>query len=591
MVLGAPGIGKTNLTVAALNHANVAARYGRRRVFVHCEGSASAASTVIELAKTLGMPLTVGNVRASCIQHLGSARSLVCLDNAETPWEADTHNSEVLFAELAGVAGLVISMRGVERPGGLEWAPTLQLQALDRKAASALFLSIAPPGFNSPGLAELLDEMGGVPLAIELLAYAADGEGLESLSRRWRAEKVALLRRGDADDRLLSVAISLESSWSGPLMTEPARRLLSILGRLPDGLAHSDVDGLMPGDGAAAASVMRRRGMAFDVGGRLRLHPPIRHYIETAHPPSAPDWQRAIAYYQHLSVELGTRVGNVGAVEAVDRLAAETANLKGVLLSSENGVGAVNALDAVHSLRDLARFTAIDIGILFQKALRLAEATQDDKLKARAHMDLADISLDRGDHEGARPSYEAALPLCRQLNDVRGEAHCIKCLGDIEMRRSDDKGAQAHYEEALSLFHQLGAAQGEANCIRSLGDIALARSDNEGAQLRYEQALPMYRDVGSKLGEANCIMRLGEIALGRSDHGAAQRQYEEALPLHRSVGNMLGEATCILGLGDIALARLDKVGARRRYQQALALYQQIADPRLIGLARERLARL
>lgn len=87
-----------------------------------------------------------------------------------------------------------------------------------------------------------------------------------------------------------------------------------------------DIDPLMPGDGAGAARVLRRRGLAFDETGRLRTQRPVSHHVEAAHPPPEADWERVTAHYQLLSVELGPRVGGPGGAEAVDRLAAQAAN-------------------------------------------------------------------------------------------------------------------------------------------------------------------------------------------------------------------------------------------------------------------------
>src|SRR5262249_61617602 len=121
------------------------------------------------------------------------------------------------------------------------------------------------------------------------------------------------------------------------------------------------------------------------------------------------------------------------------------------------------ALPIFHALRDLARFTAVDLGVLCGSALRVAEAGQDDGRLARAQEDLADIAL----------------------------AH------------SDDEDARSRYEQAVRLYRQVGNILGEANCIRRLGDIALARSDHERGRARYEQALPLYGQVSNALGEAD----------------------------------------------------------------------------------------
>jgi hypothetical protein len=288
VVLGSPGIGKTNLTLAVLHHVEVAARYGDHRYFVRCEGADNAAALVSLLAGALGVPLTGGDPLPACLTRLGAAPSVVCLDNAETAWVADTLRCEELFGQLARASALLVSLRGGERRGGAGWARPLRLEPLDTTDARALFLSVAEQRFDQPGLTELLDHMGGVPRAVELLAYASDGEAsLDDLANRWREQRVRLLERGPADHRLLSVAVSLEASWNGRRMTEPARRLLSLLGKLRDGVAHNDLDELLPGVAREGATVLPRRGLAFDEADRLRTFPPLRHHVEVSHPPDS----------------------------------------------------------------------------------------------------------------------------------------------------------------------------------------------------------------------------------------------------------------------------------------------------------------
>jgi hypothetical protein len=102
----------------------------------------------------------------------------------------------------------------------------------------ACFRSIAPERFDTRALDDVLEQMGGVPLAIELLAHAAEGEATpEGLAVRWHSERARLLQRATADHRLLSIAVSIDTSWSSPLMTDPARQLVSVLSWLPDGVA------------------------------------------------------------------------------------------------------------------------------------------------------------------------------------------------------------------------------------------------------------------------------------------------------------------------------------------------------------------
>src|SRR5260370_33515809 len=77
---------------------------------------------------------------------------------------------------------------------------------------------------------------------------------LAGLARRWQEERVALLRRGAADARQLSVARSAELSLTSPLLHAGGRRLLSRLRHLPDAIARLDLAAAFPPGRARAAA-------------------------------------------------------------------------------------------------------------------------------------------------------------------------------------------------------------------------------------------------------------------------------------------------------------------------------------------------
>ena len=66
--------------------------------------------------------------------------------------------------------------------------------------------------------------LDGVPLAVELMAYAAQGQpDLAEVAQRWRAERTGMLARMGGARRELSVAVSVEASVTSPLMTGAGR--------------------------------------------------------------------------------------------------------------------------------------------------------------------------------------------------------------------------------------------------------------------------------------------------------------------------------------------------------------------------------
>jgi tetratricopeptide (TPR) repeat protein len=578
-VLGPGGIGKSTVTLAALHHRRVVERFGPRRWFVRCDGATGRDALVGEIAAGIGVE-PGGKLDERVYRELERAPGALFLDNTEAPWEPDPQRVEELLAQLGSLDGLALtaSIRGDQRPLGPSWTEAIRIGPLSLPAARDAFIAVAGGKHrNDPLLDRLLEAVDHLPLAVTLLAWQAEADpDLAILWERWQKERTELLRRGDAKSRLTSLEVSLELSIHSPRISDAARQLLSLLGILPDGLANEDLSVLLPGQGETASSDLRKVGLAFSQGARLRVLAPVREHAAHRHPPTAEDLERARLHYLRLA-ELGDRAGRENGAEAVQRVGPETGNLEAMILRTLEGPNPREAKEATQGMARLFRLTGLGAPTVVERALEVARKAGDEKDQALCLRWLGDIALYRSDHDAARAHYEAALPLFHRACSIHGEANCIWRLGDVALHRWDHTTAGARYEEALPLFQDVGDVLGEANCILRLGDIAFARSDHGAARACYKEALPLFRHVRDVLGEANCIKRLGDIAFARSDHDTARACCEEALPLYQRVGDVLGEANCIKKLGDIALARSDQVASRTRYEQAFPLYRRIGS--------------
>ena len=291
-ILGPPGIGKSTITLVALNDARVAARYGQRRVFVRCDAIRTREALAAEIATALGLPLGP-QTEPALFAELASAPTALAIDNAETPWEADTLRVEEFLAALAALPGLALiaSLRGASRPGAeCPWGQPLQPPSLPLSDARKVFLAIAGDHFApDPLLDQVLRALDKECLcAITLMAGAAEGQpDLEGTWSRWQDERTKMLQRGGANNRLLNIEVSYEISIQGPRMTAAARRLLSLLSFLPGGIAHGDLDAVFPGQGGRATTILRQVGLlVFDQDRRLRLLGPAAR-IRPARAPAA----------------------------------------------------------------------------------------------------------------------------------------------------------------------------------------------------------------------------------------------------------------------------------------------------------------
>jgi Domain of unknown function (DUF4062) len=305
-VLGAPGIGKSAICLTALHHERVQQQFGDRRWFIRCDGIPSADALLSGMAAELGV--TAGGSASLMMDRvydeLAGNPAVVVLDNFETPWMAEPLPVEDLLRTLAEMpqVGTAVTARGTLRPAGLDWWDFAMTSPLTLPDARRVFLGVAGTKFEAdPKLDELLDELDGVPLAVELMGYAAQGQpNLDGVAKRWQHERVTMLKRMRGDKPELSVPVSVEASITSPRMDYAARRLLTLLGVLHDGITEDGLAGLMPGTGLAAAATLRQVGLAFDEGDRLRTLAPIRDYVAAAYPPEPSDLAGAISRYPHL---------------------------------------------------------------------------------------------------------------------------------------------------------------------------------------------------------------------------------------------------------------------------------------------------
>ncbi|WP_052518351.1 FAD-dependent oxidoreductase [Archangium violaceum] len=412
MVLGPPGIGKSTLTRQASHHPEVVPRYGNRRYFVRLDGATSRELVVSAVAAVLGIgsePQLWDAVKHS----LQAAPALLVLDNLETPWHEDRSGTEALLAELGAVAGLALvgSVRGGERPYVPRSRPPIEVTRLDDNFALDLFCSIASKvDRKDPLLESLLREQEGLPLAIKLLAFAAEGASLENTWALWRTERVGLYERPGGSDRESSLSVSLEVSIKGPRMTDEARRLLSLLATLPGGVAQGDLERLLPGVARGAAQVLAKVGLAFFEKGRIRMLAPIREHVRRSRPPGAEERERVLTHYLGMAREHGGRLGRMGGGEASTLLITEFANIEGLIEEELDGKKATDAMDAAIALSEFMRFSGHGTSRVLQRASVVARSRGEAGREANCIWRLGDIALARSQHE-ARDLFEQSLSL------------------------------------------------------------------------------------------------------------------------------------------------------------------------------------
>ncbi|KAJ7107057.1 hypothetical protein C8R44DRAFT_885726 [Mycena epipterygia] len=296
-ILGPGGIGKTTLATAVLHHADITGKYTSRH-FVSCESARTGDDLIATLGYHLGLAPSKQLVKA-IINHLSEGQmTMLVLDNLETPWEPIGSRSTVeeFLARLADVAqvAILITMRGLERPGRVKWTRPFipPLNPLSSFAARAVFVDIADDPITEEEeehMTELITLTGHHPLALSLMASVAFFEGYTSALSRWKNDSISLL--SDGHDKGSSLEKSIMISLSSPRMmiSSHAKGLLQLLSLLPDGISevellHSDLN--IPEILRCRTTLLRTSLAYVGENGRLNMLPPIREYIRIRHPPS-----------------------------------------------------------------------------------------------------------------------------------------------------------------------------------------------------------------------------------------------------------------------------------------------------------------
>ena len=436
--------------------------------------------------------------------------------------------------------------------------------------------SSVKPGFaitgaNAGDVAAIVAHLGGVPLAIELAAArirfltpAAIHERLEG--------RLDLPGAGAADVPERQRSLRGAIMWSHELLDAPDCRLFERLGVFMGGfdlpraeavagpaadLGEDVLDGL-------ASLVDQSLVRSDEVLGepRFSMLEPIREYalerLEAAGNTDVVRERHARAYLA-LAEELAPALNGDGQRAALDRLELEHANLRAAIdwadtrSNAEVALGIAIAVWRMWQKRGYLREARIRVG-----ALIACEWFPDapPELRAKTHEVMGGIIYWHGEVYGARPDYEAALAIWREVGDRREIANAcynlsfVYTMGAIpELPPDAGEQAAALLDEALSTYRSLGDVLGEANVFWGIGTQHFFARDDARAAEAFESALALYRTLGDRTQEAWSLHMLGTARLRLGEIDLARGQLAAGLRMFMSAGDVAGVT---LGLDDLA---------------------------------------
>ncbi len=217
---------------------------------------------------------------------------------------------------------------------------------------------------------------------------------------------------------------------------------------------------------------------------------------------------------------------------------------------------------------------------LYTEALDLATSHGDARAEADVRKDLGSLCLQQGRFDEARAHYEDALA-CNSGGDRRLEGIVLGNLALLTQEQGDLDGALGFFRRAIAALRTLGDRPFEAHLVGYLAGLHHERGDLDEARTTYRQAIAMLREAGDIRLEGLFLAALGALEAASGDLGRAANAFEEADRRLVAVGD-----PGLLAALDVHRGQLDVLRAK------LARADGSADAAstLEKSARERLAR-
>lgn len=612
---GPGGVGKTRLAVAAAR--DVRHDFPDGVAFINLTPITNPDLVLDTISTALGLrDMGPETLRDRLLGLLSDKRLLLVLDNFEQVITAAPLVRELVAAS-PGITLLVTSRTRLRVSGEREFpVPPMSVGAPHRlehgqaTGAVQLFVERAQavrPDFaltagTLPVVAEIVNRVDGLPLAIELAAARVKALQPAALLQRLD-HRLPLLSGGARDLPLRQQTMRDTIGWSYGLLT-PAeqaffRRLAVFVGGFTLDAAESigaDTSRAFSGVQLptlydtvdSIASLIDHSLLRQDMGAgnepRYGMLETLREFgweqlITTGEAAAA---QRAhAAWYLAVAEQAESALWGADQATWLDQLDREKDNLRAALdwAVAQNEILMATRLGA--ALWQFWHRRGYGREGRTQLAQILAHPPDPAFLPERCSVltGAGVLAAYQGDYDEAVRHSEEALSGWRQLGHHQGMARALLCLAAVARYRDDFARAESLGQESLAAFLAINDRWGLGHSLAHLGMVSWVRGNHAAGTANYEEALVHLRDIGDEAGIFDVLLELGKGACDAGDLEQATRLFEECLALATAMSDVASRSAALTELGVVARLQGDDARAADLFVEAMTLAQRIGDRR------------
>ena len=552
-----------------------------------------------------------GTVLENLMESLCTKKLMMVLDNCEHLLEACTRLAETLLQACPNLHILTTSREALGIKGEIIYqVPTLSfpdagylpaVSVLTQFEAVRLFVECAQslqPTFkiteeNATSIAQICQQLDGIPLALELAAARTRILSTEQIAARLD-DRFRLLTSGSRTALPRQQTLQASIDWSYDLLSEAERTLFLRLSVFAGGWDLASAEGvcadstLHPADILDLLDQLIHKSLVIvgsDPGyeARYRLLETIRQYA-LGKVVGREEWislrNRHLAYFLHLVEEIEPKLTTAEQVRCMKQLRTEQANLRSALnwsLVETQGSLAAEGLRMASALLGFWEYYGL-ISEGYEWLKKGLESTNQGEmllttLQAKALCAFGVINHDL--HTGAHTQIlEKSVSLYRKIGDKAGLSQALCRLVDSVSHTRPAELEKYHplVDEALNLAREAGDSDILASVLQSKATIS---EDKKAARAFAEESLILSQEKGNKWRMIDALDRLGHLSRSLGDFETALGYSEEMLQLARESEHKIGIANAYILMGFSAYSQNDFNRMAASFQEVLALFREL----------------
>jgi predicted ATPase/DNA-binding CsgD family transcriptional regulator len=612
---GPGGVGKTRLAIAAAG--DVRHEFPDGAAFINLTPITNPDLVLDTMSTALGLrDMGTETLRDRLFGMLSDKRMLLVLDNFEQVITAGPLVRELVGAcpgmtllitsrtrlRVSGEREFPVSPMPVGASDLLEHGETTGAVQLFVERAQAVRPEFTLTAETLPVVAEIVNRVDGLPLAIELAAARVKALQPAALLQRLD-HRLPLLSGGARDLPLRQQTMRDTIGWSYSLLTPAEQALFRRLAVFVGGFtleaaealgvgragAFSDVQPPTPYDTVdSIASLIDHSLLRQDSGSgdepRFGMLETLREFgwEQLTTNGEADEAQSAhAAWYLAMAEKAESALWGAEQVTWLDHLDHEKDNFRAALhwTLAQGEILTATKLGAAlwrfwHRRGYLSEGRSQLAHILAQPPDPASRAERCSVLTGAGI-----LAAYQGDYDQAVRHSEDALSRWRQLGNHQGMARALLCLAAVARFQDDYARAESLGHESLAAFQAVNDRWGIGHVLAHLGMVSWVQGNHTAGTEYYEGALVYLRDIGDEAGIFEVLLELGKGACDAGDLEQATELFEECLALSTAMGDVASRGAALTELGVVARRRGEYASAAALFVEAITLAQGNGDRR------------